>query len=227
MEIKRTPSGIYGLDEHIEGGFPLPSVILVLGEPGAGKTTFAMQVLFKGAELGQNVLYITGVSEPLSMIRGHMSRFSFYDTKYIEGGVFRFWDLKNAIDKLGPRKALVAIKELITKTNSERIVIDPLTFFYMFDNEMEYRKYLYEFFDTLRRLNALTILVGEKPPSAAIEIEGYMVDGIIVLTIEPLEENKLVYKNRLRIRKLRGTNHTRDVLSVEITRAGMRVYRID
>lgn len=227
MDIDRTPSGINGLDSHIEGGLPIPSVLLVLGEPGAGKTTFAMQVLFKGAEIGQNVLYITGVSEPLDMIKIHMRRFSFYKEEYIESGRLRFWDLKSAVDNLGPRQALAAVRDLVTKTQARRVVIDPLTFFYMFESEIDYRKYLYDCFDTLRKLNALTLLVGEKPPSAALDIEGYMADGIIILTIEPLEDNKIVYKNRLRIRKLRGTDHTRDVLSVEINPDGMSVYRIE
>ena len=91
---------------------------------------------------------------------------------------------------------------------------------------MEYRKFLYEFFRTLRDLNIFAILVGEKPPSAALGIEGYMVDGIVIFALENID-SKLVFKNLMRIRKLRGTNHNRDYMSVEITSRGMQVYRMD
>ncbi len=227
MEIERIPSGIPGLDENIEGGFPVPSVVMVLGEPGTGKTTFAMQTLFHGAEAGETVLYITGIGEPVDMIKAHMSRYDFYEEGLISNGRVHFWDLKNAIESLGPKNTLAAVKKLVHSTGAKRAVIDPLTFFYMFESEMEYRKYLYDFFSTLRNMNILTVLVGEKPPSAAVDIEGYMADGIVVFTLEPLEENKLVYKNLIRIRKMRGTNHTRDVMSIDITDSGMRVYRIE
>jgi circadian clock protein KaiC len=41
--MERAPSGIYGLDEVIEGGFPRGSLIIVTGNPGTGKTVFSAQ----------------------------------------------------------------------------------------------------------------------------------------------------------------------------------------
>ncbi|NHV46006.1 MAG: hypothetical protein HA493_05185 [Candidatus Verstraetearchaeota archaeon] len=38
--MERVHSGIYGLDEVIEGGFPRGSLIIVAGNPGTGKTVF-------------------------------------------------------------------------------------------------------------------------------------------------------------------------------------------
>jgi circadian clock protein KaiC len=46
VAFPRIESGIPGLDEMIEGGFPFPSVILVAGSAGSGKTTFAQRFLF-------------------------------------------------------------------------------------------------------------------------------------------------------------------------------------
>ncbi|HIJ16564.1 MAG TPA: hypothetical protein HA364_02140, partial [Thermoplasmata archaeon] len=60
----RLYSGIPGLDDMIEGGFPFPSVVLVAGSAGAGKTTFAQKFLFSGAEKGEQGLYISTLSEP-------------------------------------------------------------------------------------------------------------------------------------------------------------------
>ena len=45
---KRCPTGVPGLDELLEGGFPRHRSILLSGSSGSGKTTFAVQFLYKG-----------------------------------------------------------------------------------------------------------------------------------------------------------------------------------
>src|SRR6188768_1163868 len=44
----KTPTGIDGLDEITNGGFPTGRPILICGSAGCGKTLFAMQFLVKG-----------------------------------------------------------------------------------------------------------------------------------------------------------------------------------
>ena len=44
----KTPSGISGLDEITEGGFPKGRPILICGSAGCGKTLFATQFIVKG-----------------------------------------------------------------------------------------------------------------------------------------------------------------------------------
>jgi circadian clock protein KaiC len=50
---------VAGLDEIIGGGLPRNRLYLVHGEPGAGKTTLAMQFLMAGVRAGESVLYVT------------------------------------------------------------------------------------------------------------------------------------------------------------------------
>src|SRR5207248_453389 len=57
--MDRVPTGIKGLDELLGGGFPEGRCILVVGSPGSGKTTFALQYLYHGAMLGETGLYVT------------------------------------------------------------------------------------------------------------------------------------------------------------------------
>jgi KaiC/GvpD/RAD55 family RecA-like ATPase len=47
-QCKRCPSGIPGLDEMIQGGFPRQRSILLSGASGSGKTTLAVQYLYRG-----------------------------------------------------------------------------------------------------------------------------------------------------------------------------------
>lgn len=57
-------TGIDGLDEVLAGGLPAHRLYVIEGNPGSGKTTFALQFLREGARLGQRVLYVT-LSETL------------------------------------------------------------------------------------------------------------------------------------------------------------------
>jgi KaiC/GvpD/RAD55 family RecA-like ATPase len=74
--LERMPTGIPGLDEMIGGGLPVPSMILVAGDAGAGKTTFCTQFLCKGADLGERGLYFLTFGGPLdSLFKGDFRRF--------------------------------------------------------------------------------------------------------------------------------------------------------
>jgi circadian clock protein KaiC len=61
-EVKRdgkARTGVAGLDDILSGGFSRGHVFLLEGEPGAGKTTVALQFLLDGAARGERGLYIT------------------------------------------------------------------------------------------------------------------------------------------------------------------------
>jgi circadian clock protein KaiC len=53
------PTGISGLDDVLRGGLPAHRLYVLEGDPGAGKTTLAMQFLLEGVRRGEPVLYIT------------------------------------------------------------------------------------------------------------------------------------------------------------------------
>lgn len=56
---QRLPTGISGLDDILRGGLPADCMYLLMGTPGAGKTTMAMQFLMEGVRRGEPSLYIT------------------------------------------------------------------------------------------------------------------------------------------------------------------------
>lgn len=56
---RRCKSGIPGLDDILGGGLIAERMYLLDGNPGAGKTTLAMQFLMEGAHNGERCLYVT------------------------------------------------------------------------------------------------------------------------------------------------------------------------
>lgn len=70
----RMATGIEGLDNILEGGFPANRIYLIEGDPGTGKTTLALQFLLEGARLGEPGLYVTlseTKEEMLSVAESH------------------------------------------------------------------------------------------------------------------------------------------------------------
>ena len=58
-DMHRLKTGIPGLDEILCGGLVADRLYLVDGDPGAGKTTFALQYLLAGVQAGERCLYVT------------------------------------------------------------------------------------------------------------------------------------------------------------------------
>jgi circadian clock protein KaiC len=84
----RVSTGISGLDDVLYGGFTSNRVYLIEGDPGAGKTTLALQFLLEGARRGERGLYVT-----LSETREEL----------IDVGRSHGWDLDNiAVAELMP-----------------------------------------------------------------------------------------------------------------------------
>ncbi|HEV7631699.1 MAG TPA: ATPase domain-containing protein [Steroidobacteraceae bacterium] len=67
--ISRSKTGVSGLDEVLHGGFLRNRMYLLDGNPGAGKTTLAMQYLIEGVRLGETCLYVT-LSESREELEG-------------------------------------------------------------------------------------------------------------------------------------------------------------
>ena len=90
--VTTVPTGIEGLNELISGGFPQNRVILVIGGPGAGKTIFASQFLYKGiAEYGENGVFIS-LDEGKHHFFSEMAKFGWDFNKAEQEGKFGFLD---------------------------------------------------------------------------------------------------------------------------------------
>ncbi len=211
----RLSSGIVGLDEMIEGGFPLPSVILVSGSAGTGKTTFAQKFLFEGAKKGEQGLYFTTLSEPTEWMLRFVSRYDFVDKDFF-GKEIIYVDIADEMRDNRPYEILSYIEERVRDVNPDRIVIDPITV--VGDaQEVGYRQFLYDMTNSLKKWNAVSLVTGEVDPGQLYPPEvAYSVDGIILLLMDNEKEARRKY---LEVLKMRGTGHTTGRHSIDITKS--------
>jgi len=90
--VTRVPTGIEALDALIEGGFPRPSSIGLMGNVGSGKSIFCNQVAWNLLQRGFNVLYYA-VDEPAEDVRTSMDRFGWDIASYEDRGALKFVDV--------------------------------------------------------------------------------------------------------------------------------------
>lgn len=224
--MQRLSSGIPGLDEHIEGGFPVPSTVFIKGTAGTGKTTMVVQSLFHGAGKGEVGVYITGISEPVHLVKRFLSSFDFYQEAPIRDGRIQFWDLGETLARHGTGATVEALRQIIKAHGPRRVAIDPLPPAYYVQGVREYREFLMGLFNELRNHDIVTLVIGEKGEPGSSGVEDYMADGVISLDTMNLEDNPIVFKSVMRISKMRGTDHIRNLLSVGFTKKGMKIDRL-
>jgi circadian clock protein KaiC len=213
-EFPRIASGIPGLDEMIEGGFPFPSVILIAGGAGSGKTTFAQRFLFAGAEKGEQGLFFSTLSEPAQWMLRYATQFDFVKPEYF-GKEVVYCDLGNVIRKSSGEELLQFIDSKVAEIMPQRIVIDPITVVGTM-MKSDYRVFAFDLTTRLKNWQATTLLTGEVNPGEMYPVEmSYAVDGVILLVLSDEPDARRKY---IEVLKMRGTNHVTGKQSVDISR---------
>ena len=222
MSVKRIKTGIPGLDKILDGGFPESSSILIPGGSGAGKTIMCMQYIYNGAKLhNENGLLVTFESG-LRNIKWNLESFG--------------WDMAAVKDKVkvyrlnidptkDPRKQidseLDVIASMVEEHNIKRLAVDSVSVFGVWFKEMgELRSMLFNFAAYLKQLKVTTMLTAEtkggRRDFSSFGVEEFVVDGLFVLYFTPPHRS-------IFIRKMRGTDHSKTLHPLDLTKEGMTV----
>jgi len=213
-KLTRIKSGIPGLDEMIDGGFPFPSVILVAGSAGAGKSTFAQEFLFEGAANDQQGMYFTTLSEPTQWMLRFTSQFDFINPELF-GTKIIYQDLGPYLRDHDGDEILEHIDEQIAKVMPQRIVIDPINVIEKI-LQTDYRLFLYDLTTRLKNWQATTIVTGEINPTEIYPSEvSYAVDGVILLRLIDEGDTRRRY---IEVLKMRGTQHNTSRQAMDISK---------
>ncbi len=220
LETIRFPIGIHELDKLIGGGLICPSILLIIGHPGSGKTIFTMQYLFEGARHRQKGIYFTALSNPINAIYQFISNFWFCDINILGRKIF-FIDLSQKISRFTTGDEFLSfIDEKIWKYKIKRIVIDPINVLKLFISpDKEYRLFLFDFIKYIKEKDLQVIITKEYYTSSDLfSFEAYMTDGIILLQNS---QRSLKYIRILKIIKMRGVQHFLNPIEYQITNKGL------
>jgi len=222
----RTNTGINGLDELLNGGFPSGSITLVSGTPGTGKTIVCFQYIEAGIKNGENCLYLTS-DEPVPNLLNDSRKLGFDFQSAIDNEQLKFMYLD--IDRHNIHKEM---EEEIKTGKYDRVVMDSLsplteTPIWMVNNGNEVipssnsmttttlpidsiqatRIHLRRLIGILKEDKCTSMVTTEIPEGSRDlsrdSISEFLVDGILVLDLDTTMDRR-----KLTIRKMRGTKHT-------------------
>ncbi|MEM4649999.1 MAG: ATPase domain-containing protein, partial [Candidatus Bathyarchaeia archaeon] len=203
--VIRVKTGVDELDEIIEGGFPKRSLILLVGEPGTGKTVFCMQFLVKGCELGESCIYVS-FNESKDTLIENLSRHLNVDlNKFESEGKLKILDFA-AMKEEAISIILETILSEVKSLKAERLVIDSFSVMAQaFREAMNVRIVLHTVLNKIvKQMNCTTLIIEEAPigeSKIGLGIEEFVVDGIIMLKRSELKKR---FFRELEVIKLRG-----------------------
>ncbi|MEM1659489.1 MAG: ATPase domain-containing protein [Candidatus Jordarchaeales archaeon] len=219
---KRVPTGIPEFDALIEGGFPKPSIVVLSGNPGAGKTIFSAKFIYEGAQrYGEPGVYVC-LAESRDKFLSAMKRFGMEFEPLMRRGLVTILDLSLGTE-LHLQAALNQILEAVTSINAKRLVIDSLTALLAgVEKELERRHLLRLIYKLCRKTDCTAIIIVDMPfghQGVGSDIE-FIADGVIYM--ESIYQNGTL-KRRLRVLKMRETAHSLKIHSYVITKEGIKL----
>jgi circadian clock protein KaiC len=226
VALTKLETGVPGLDEVLGGGLPEYSFNLIAGEPGAGKTTLAHQILYANASAERQALYFTVLGEPpLKMLR-YLQQMSFFEPEKV-GSVIHFMDLSEEVLQGDLGNVLQQIVDKVKATEPALVVVDSFrtvvrSWLGAEGGELELQSFLQRLALHLTSWQATTFLVGEYAETEMRDNPIFTVaDGIIWLS-QSKERNSVVRK--LQVMKLRGQETMPGLHTFRISGNGLRVF---
>jgi KaiC/GvpD/RAD55 family RecA-like ATPase len=241
--MKRVPTGIPGLDQLIQGGFPQGSTILVSGGAGTGKTIFALQYIYAGAALyNEPGVFITFEEPPKNLI-WNLQNFGWDYVSLNKQGLMKIFkvsvdpveqfaanwrshlnEIINTVKEMGAQRVALDSISAIGALLAERVTATPGSELWV-GNALAVRAMVKELSDRLKELDVTSVFTSgtsedSKTSFSSFGVEEFIVDGVIRLYFIPP-------RRALFIRKMRGTAHSSRVHPMSITDKGIVVNAND
>jgi circadian clock protein KaiC len=239
-KLERTLTAIPGLDDILGGGLPRGRVILVLGEPGAGKTILCSQFLLNGIQKFREKGLFVSLEENKEHYSDEMSTFGWEIESLEKTGHLSFIDaspIRSVPDEVQVGKisigksdfSLVSLLEIVknraVSTGAQRIVIDPIShLIFQYADATQRRKAILDLVEALSKTGATCLLASELAEVGGtgrrLQTEEYLVHGVILMQTSSGKGHERV----IQVEKMRGTSIERAPRPYRITGTGIEVY---
>lgn len=228
----KTPTGIRGLDEVLNGGVPAGGLTLLSGGPGTGKTLFGLEFLVRGALTGRPGIMLT-FEEREEALRRYASMFGWDTTPLEQQGLLSLIGARFDPDGLlsgdfDLGSILAILRHKTEALQSKQMVIDaPDVFLRLLDSHSKERAELYKLQAWLRDHGQTALMTvkagGEDGSNSYHEFLDYMADCVIQLDERV---NEQVTTRRMRVVKYRGTPHGRNEYPFALTNQGVWIIPV-
>src|SRR3989441_11023019 len=229
----RVRTFVEGLDETLEGGVPWGHVVLIEGAPGTMKSSLGFSILLQNAaRAGLHCLYLS-LEERGSSLLKQMGSLGLH--LEVPKGSLVVLDPRTATNLLGEKKDwLEGLREGIRSVKEQRgldvIAIDSLEALEVLAKFKDRRREIYRLFEWLRDPGVTSFLVTERPDwvVAGHVLQGrydeeFLADGVIHLRMHLVTDSTA--QRRLRVVKMRGTEHNTGYLAMDFDHGRVRVTR--
>ncbi|MEM3653528.1 MAG: ATPase domain-containing protein, partial [Candidatus Bathyarchaeia archaeon] len=172
--MDKVPTGIPGLDKMLGGGFPVGRVILILGEPGTGKTILSTQFIANGIlKFNESGIFVS-MDETKYHFYKEMDNFgwNFYEFErqkkfiFLHAAPIRHIPEEVSIGKLSIGRKDFSLLSLIESIstyvkfiNAKRMAIDPISaLLFQYPDVNERRRAVLDLMDAIMNTGTTCIL---------------------------------------------------------------------
>ena len=226
----RVSFGIGGLDDVLHGGLPAGHFYLLVGTPGAGKTTIGLQFALTACHNGQDALYISlseSRQELLAVARSHGW----------ELDQLPIFELVPQEDSLRPEQQysvfnpedveLSALTDLISKKVDEVqpqiVVVDSLSELRLLARDsFRYRRQMLALKNFFEERHCTVLLIDNEPTEPQEGTVHSIVHGVMHLEVLGREYGS--ERRRLRVQKIRGSTFREGFHDYRIATGGVVVH---
>lgn len=214
IQLKKTLTGIAGLDEITGGGLPAGRPTLICGEAGSGKTLMSLEFLVRGILNYNEPGVFIAFEEKSEELALNVSSLGFDLEKFQKGKQLKLDYVhidRTEIEETGEYDLdglFIRLGYAIDSIGAKRVVLDTIeNLFSGLSNQAVLRAELRRLFQWLKEKGVTSVVTGERGEGASLTRQGleeYVSDCVILLDHRVINQ---ISTRRLRIVKYRGTVH--------------------